>query len=179
MIGRRCALVALGGLLIFVLSVNVYFIRMIVESSPQKTSTKGMPVSQLKPEQEQSISQAEQNLPVPRKSVVKDMADKIKEEIQILPSKYFKQNASYAIVLERLLAELRIMPNDHENIWNIPNNNVSISNFWQQTALVKINEKFQLLFVFKLKTLVKDYLFISCFNIFAMYTYDFLGVSYF
>lgn len=127
MIGRRCALIALGGLLILVLSVNVYFIRMIVESSSQKTSSKGMPVSQLKPEQEQLISQVEQNLQIPQKSVANDMAKKIKEEIQILPSKYFKQNTSYAIVLERSLTELRITPNVRENIWNIPNNNVSIA----------------------------------------------------
>ncbi|XP_076233441.1 glycosaminoglycan xylosylkinase isoform X1 [Calliopsis andreniformis] len=123
MIGRRCALIALGGLLIFVLSVNVYFIRMIVESSSEKASTKGMPVSQLNSEQEQLISHAEQNLQISQMSVVKNMAQRIKEEIQILPSRYFKQNTSYAIVLERLLAELRIMPNVHENIWNIPNNN--------------------------------------------------------
>lgn len=126
MIGRRCALIALGGLLILVLSVNVYFIRMIVESSSHKTSSKGMPVSQLKPEQEQLISQAEQNLQVSQKSVAKDMIKKIREEIQILPSKYFKQNTSYAMVLERLLTELRIMPNAvQKNIWSIPNSNVS------------------------------------------------------
>lgn len=125
MIGRRCALIALGGLLILVLSVNVYFIRMIVESSSQKTSSKGMPISQLKPEQEQLISQAEQNLQVSQKSVANDMIKKIKEEIQILPSRYFKQNASYTIVLERLLTELRIMPNVQKNIWSIPNSNVS------------------------------------------------------
>ncbi|KOX79951.1 Glycosaminoglycan xylosylkinase [Melipona quadrifasciata] len=124
MIGRRCALIALGGLLILVLSVNVYFIRMIVESSSHKTSSKGMPISQLKPEQEQLISQAEQNLQVSQKSVAKDMVKKIREEIQILPSKYFKQNTSYAVVLERLLTELRIMPNAvQKNIWSIPNSN--------------------------------------------------------
>lgn len=125
MIGRRCALIALGGLLILVLSVNLYFIRMIVESSSQKTS-KGMPISQLKPEQEQLIFQAEQNLQASRKSVAKDMIKKIKEEIQILPSRYFKQNASYTVVMERLLTELKIMPNVQKNIWSIPNSNVSI-----------------------------------------------------
>lgn len=123
MIGRRCALVALGGLLILVLSVNVYFIRMIVESSSHKASSKGMPGSQLKPEQEELISQAEQNLQVLQKSVAKNMAKKIMDEIQILPSRYFKQNTSYMIVLDRLLTELRITPNVRENIWNIPNNN--------------------------------------------------------
>lgn len=84
-----------------------------------------MPISQLKPEQEQLISQAEQNLQVSQKSVANDMIKKIKEEIQILPSRYFKQNASYTIVLERLLTELRIMPNVQKNIWSIPNSNVS------------------------------------------------------
>ncbi|XP_031834279.1 glycosaminoglycan xylosylkinase isoform X1 [Nomia melanderi] len=123
MIGRRCALAALGGLLILVLSVNVYFIRMIVESSSQKTSSKGMPVSQLKSEQEQLISYMEQNLEVSPKSFAKDMAKKIKGEIQTLPSRYFRQNTSYATVLERLLTELKITPNVRENIWNIPNNN--------------------------------------------------------
>ncbi|XP_076628118.1 glycosaminoglycan xylosylkinase [Colletes latitarsis] len=123
MIGRRCALVVLGGLLILVLSVNVYFIRLIVESSSQKTSSKGVPISQLKLEQEQLIARVEQNLEVPQKSVAKDMAEKIKTEIEILPSKYFKQNTSYSVVLERLLTELRITPNVRENIWNIANNN--------------------------------------------------------
>lgn len=86
-----------------------------------------MPISQLKPEQEQLISQAEQNLQVSQKSVAKDMIKKIKEEIQLLPSRYFKQNTSYVIVLERLFTELRIMPNAvQKNIWSIPNNNVSI-----------------------------------------------------
>lgn len=84
-----------------------------------------MPTSQLKPEQEELISQAEQNLQALQKSVAKSMANKIREEIQILPSRYFKQNTSYTIVLERLLTELKIMPNVRENIWNIPNNNVS------------------------------------------------------
>lgn len=100
---------------------------MIVESSSQKTSSKGMPISQLKPEQEQLISQAGQNLQVSQKSVAKDMIKKIKEEIQLLPSRYFKQNTSYVIVLERLFTELKIMPNAvQKNIWSIPNNNVSI-----------------------------------------------------
>lgn len=86
-----------------------------------------MPISQLKPEQEQLISLAEQNLQVSQKSVAKDMIKKIKEEIQLLPSRYFKQNTSYVIVLERLFSELRIMPNAvQKNIWSIPNNNVSI-----------------------------------------------------
>lgn len=86
-----------------------------------------MPISQLKPEQEQLISQAGQNLQVSQKSVAKDMIKKIKEEIQLLPSRYFKQNTSYVIVLERLFTELKIMPNAvQKNIWSIPNNNVSI-----------------------------------------------------
>lgn len=82
-----------------------------------------MPISQLKPEQEQLIFQAEQNLQVSRKSVAKDMIKKIKEEIQILPSRYFKQNVSYTVVMERLLTELKIMPNVQKNIWSIPNSN--------------------------------------------------------
>ena len=54
------------------------------------------------------------------------MIKKIKEEIQILPSRYFKQNVSYTVVMERLLTELKIMPNVQKNIWSIPNSNVSI-----------------------------------------------------
>lgn len=143
MIGRRCALIALGGLLILVLSVNVYFIRMIVESSSQKAS-KGMPISQLKPEQEQLIFQAEQNLLVSQQSVAKDMVKKIKAEIQILPSRYFKQNISYTIILERLLSELRIMPNVRENIWGIPNANVSII---AEILRIKVKQYYLLFYV--------------------------------
>lgn len=131
MIGRRCALFALGILLILVLSVNVYFIRTIVESSSQKTYSKDLPVSVPKARQEFSTSSrpVEKNSHLLLKSIAKDMSERIKEKIRTLPSKYFKQNTSYSLVLERLLAELRIMPNIREDIWNIPNNNVSWNNF--------------------------------------------------
>jgi len=67
----------------------------------------------------------EKDLQLQLKSIVKIIGEGIKKEIRSLPSKYFKQNTSYTIVLERLLAELTIMPNVREDIWNIPNNNVS------------------------------------------------------
>lgn len=58
--------------------------------------------------------------------MVDDIDNKIKENIRLLPSKYFKQNTSYVLVLERLMAELKVMSvNVREDIWNIPNNNVS------------------------------------------------------
>ncbi|KAG7209343.1 hypothetical protein KM043_015446 [Ampulex compressa] len=124
MIGRRCALFALGGLLILVLTVNIYFIRMIVESSSQRAHSRNLPVSQSRSDQDPTTStQINENPRSRSKSIMGEMGEKIKAEIQTLPSRYFKQNASYVIVVERLLAELRIMPNVHENIWNIPNNN--------------------------------------------------------
>nr|XP_012228875.1 PREDICTED: glycosaminoglycan xylosylkinase [Linepithema humile]XP_012228876.1 PREDICTED: glycosaminoglycan xylosylkinase [Linepithema humile]XP_012228877.1 PREDICTED: glycosaminoglycan xylosylkinase [Linepithema humile] len=123
MIGRRCALFALSILLILVLSVNVYFIRMIVDSaSSQKTSSRNLP--EPKARQDPSTLRSNEKDPQPQlKPILKDISERIKEEIRTLPSKYFKQNTSYTLVLDRLLAELKIMPNVREDIWNIPNNN--------------------------------------------------------
>ncbi|XP_011155255.1 glycosaminoglycan xylosylkinase [Harpegnathos saltator] len=125
MIDRRCALFALGTLLILVLGVNVYFIRTIVESSSQKIYSKNLPVSVSKSRQDISTSSRpiERDSQLQLRPIAKDMGEKIREQIRTLPSKYFKQNTSYSLVLERLLAELRIMPNVREDIWNIPNNN--------------------------------------------------------
>lgn len=135
MIGRRCALFALGTLLILVLSVNVYFIRTIVESSSQKTYSKdlpNLPVSvsvKIRQDLTTSSRPIEGDSQLRLRPIAKDMGERIREEIRTLPSKYFKQNTSYSLVLERLMAELRIMPNIQEDIWNIPNNNVSWNNF--------------------------------------------------
>ncbi|XP_032678630.1 glycosaminoglycan xylosylkinase [Odontomachus brunneus] len=125
MIGRRCALFALGTLLILVLSVNIYFIRTIVESSSQKTYSKDLPVSVPKVRQDLTTSSQliQRDSQLRLRPIIKDMSERIREEIRTLPSKYFKQNTSYSLVLERLMAELRIMPNVQEDIWNIPNNN--------------------------------------------------------
>lgn len=129
MIGRRCTLFALSILLILVLSVNIYFIRMIVESSSShRIYAKNLP--EPKARQDSSTSsrsnRSEKDSQLQLKSNAKDISERIKEEIRTLPSKYFKQNTSYTLVLERLLAELTIMPNAREDIWNIPNNNVSL-----------------------------------------------------
>ncbi|XP_012541699.1 glycosaminoglycan xylosylkinase isoform X2 [Monomorium pharaonis] len=122
MIGRRCAFFALGILLILVLSVNIYFIRMIVESSSShKIYAKNLP--EPKARQDPSTSSNGKDSQLQLKSITRDISKKIKEEIRMLPSKYFKQNTSYTLVLERLLAELTIMSNVREDIWNIPNNN--------------------------------------------------------
>lgn len=128
MIGRRCALFALGILLILVLGVNVYFIRTIVESSSQKIYSKDLPVSVPKVRQDFSTSSRpiqEGDSHLRLRPIAKDLNERIREEIRTLPSKYFKQNTSYSLVLERLMTELRIMRNVGEDIWNIPNNNVS------------------------------------------------------
>lgn len=136
MIGRRCAFLALSILLTLVLSVNVYFIRMIVESSSSSSQRK-MAYSRNIPEPKsrqdsftssRSNEKDVQDQPQLR-LIAKDINEKIKEEIRTLPSKYFKQNTSYTLVLERLLTELKIMSNVREDIWNIPNNNVSKKNF--------------------------------------------------
>lgn len=126
MIGRRCVLFALSILLILVLSVNVYFIRMIVDSaSAQKTSSRNL-LPEPKARQDPSTLRSNDKDSQPQlKPILKDISERIKEEIRTLPSKYFKQNTSYTLVLDRLLAELRITPNVREDIWNIPNNNVS------------------------------------------------------
>ncbi|XP_033228336.1 glycosaminoglycan xylosylkinase [Belonocnema kinseyi] len=123
MIGRRCAVFALGGLLILVLTVNIYFIRMIVESSPGKPNSKNLPVIEPKMNKVDFSTKPSENIERFQKSITRDMEKKIKAEMRTLPSKYFKQNASYAILLDRLLIELRTMPNARDDIWNIPNNN--------------------------------------------------------
>lgn len=125
MIGRRCALFALSILLILVLSVNLYFIRMIVESSSSHRQY-GKNFPEPKARQDLSTSRFnDKDSQLQLRSIARDISEKVKEEIRTLPSKYFKQNTSYTLVLERLLAELTIMPNVREDIWNIPNNNVS------------------------------------------------------
>lgn len=124
MIGRRCVLLALGILLILVITVNIYFIRIIVENSSQKSQFKNLPLVEENYLPGSSLRKNENSRNF-QKSVGEDINEKIKEETRILPSKYFKQNTSYLIVLERLLSELKIMDNAHEDIWSIPSNNVS------------------------------------------------------
>ena len=125
MIGRRCAMFALGGLLILVLTVNIYFIRMIVENSPGKPDSKNLPVIEPKMNKVEFSTKPSENVQRSQKSITKDMEERVKAEMRTLPSKYFKQNSSYAILLDRLLNELRTMPSARDDIWNIPNNNVS------------------------------------------------------
>lgn len=141
MIGRRCAFFALSVLLTLVLGVNVYFIRMIVESSSQRKTaySRNIPESKSKQDSFTSSRSNEKDLQdrPQLRLIAKDISEKIKEEIRTLPSKYFKQNTSYTLVLERLLAELRIMSNVREDIWNIPNNNVSKKNFPKYFATFK------------------------------------------
>ena len=125
MIGRRCAVFALGGLLILVLTVNIYFIRMIVESSPGKSNSRNLPVIEPKMNKAEVSTKPNENIQRSQKSITRDIEEKIKAEMRTLPSKYFKQNSSYAILLDRLLIELRTMPNVRDDLWNIPKNNVS------------------------------------------------------
>ncbi|KAG5345218.1 XYLK xylosylkinase, partial [Acromyrmex charruanus] len=105
-------------------SVNIYFIRMIVESSSShRMYAKNLPEPKTRQDPSTPSRFDEKDSQLQLKSIVKIIGEGIKEEIRSLPSKYFKQNTSYTIVLERLLAELTIMPNVREDIWNIPNNN--------------------------------------------------------
>ncbi|XP_020279625.1 glycosaminoglycan xylosylkinase isoform X2 [Pseudomyrmex gracilis] len=118
MIGRRCTLFALSILLILIVGVNVYFIRIIVENS---SSQKKLP--ELKTKQDTLTSSWTNEKKSKLKRMVDDIDIKIKENIRLLPSKYFKQNTSYVLVLERLVAELKVMSiNVREDIWNLPNN---------------------------------------------------------
>ncbi|XP_047344059.1 glycosaminoglycan xylosylkinase [Vespa velutina] len=126
MIGRRCALFALGALLILVITANIYFIRIIVENSSQKSQFKNLPLIEenyLLGHSASSLRRNENGRNFLQRSAGQGINERIKEEIEILPSKYFKQNTSYLIVLERLLSELKVMNNEHEDIWSIPNNN--------------------------------------------------------
>ncbi|KAK0179688.1 hypothetical protein PV327_005419 [Microctonus hyperodae] len=123
MIGRRCALVALGGLLILVLTVNVYFIRMIVENSSEKLYSGMLSQSNEKTKDENFIPMDNNKSLRDKKSMTREMEEKIKAEMRLLPSKYFKRNSTYVILLDRLLSELRTMPNTQDDIWSIPNNN--------------------------------------------------------
>lgn len=125
MIGRRCALVALGGLLILVLTVNVYFIRMIVENSSEKLYSGILSQSNEKTKDENFIPMDNNKSLRNKKSMTREMEEKIKAEMRLLPSKYFKRNSTYVILLDRLLSELRTMPNTQDDIWSIPNNNVN------------------------------------------------------
>lgn len=126
MIGRRCAFVALGSLLVLVLTVNVYFIRIIVESSGQQSSPRNnLPVIEPTFVQDELVSKMVER--VPKQTLTQDMEEKVKAEMRMLPSKYFKQNSSYLTLLDRLLVELRTMRNVQGDIWNIPNN-VTIDN---------------------------------------------------
>ncbi|KAH0945353.1 hypothetical protein HN011_005383 [Eciton burchellii] len=122
MIGRRCILFALGILLILVLSMNVYFIRMMVESSFSRR-IHARSTLDLNARQDFSTLLRSNEKNSQLRPIIRDISEKLKEEIRTLPSKYFKQNTSYTLVLDRLLAELRIMSNIREDIWNIPNNN--------------------------------------------------------
>ncbi|XP_044595564.1 glycosaminoglycan xylosylkinase isoform X2 [Cotesia glomerata] len=144
MIGRRCALIALGGLLILVLTVNIYFIRMIVETSSDKYA-RNSPIANDRIQDRNNNNNNQingdnnnnnnngnnydnnnnnnNNNNRVKKSLTHEIEEKIKAEMRLLPSKYFKRNSSYALLLDRLLMELKIMPNAKDDIWSIPNNN--------------------------------------------------------
>lgn len=126
MIGRHCAVFALGSLLILVITVNIYFICTILENSTQKSQLKNLHLAEenhlVEPSPTLRKNENGRNV---QKFVGEVIDEKIKEEIQMLPSKYFKRNMSYLIVLERLSSELKVMDNAPKDIWNIPNNNVS------------------------------------------------------
>ncbi|XP_043275426.1 glycosaminoglycan xylosylkinase [Venturia canescens] len=123
MIGRRCALFALSGLLILVLTVNVYFIRMIVESSPEKTDSRNFPISDEKSNNDYTAAKPNDNTRGIKTTMLTEMEEKIKAEMRLLPSKYFRRNSTYIALLDRLLTELRTMPNVQDDIWSIPSNN--------------------------------------------------------
>ncbi|KAF7998008.1 hypothetical protein HCN44_009406 [Aphidius gifuensis] len=127
MIGRRCALFALGGLLLLVLTVNIYFVRMIVDNSldnnnNNKYYTKTLPIINIKNDNTKiKLNNRLKNNN--RKIITKEIEDKIKSEMRLLPSKFFKKNNNYILLIDRLLNELKIMPNVQKDIWSIPNIN--------------------------------------------------------
>lgn len=126
MIGRRCALVALGGLLVLVLTVNIYFVRMIIEDSSQKVNTKN-PDETKADESQRQTSATDEKPKITKKASSSASYVKIKTQIKNLASIYFKPNSSHVSLVNRLLTELKILPNEEENIWGIPHSNVSSS----------------------------------------------------
>ncbi|XP_015521061.1 glycosaminoglycan xylosylkinase [Neodiprion lecontei] len=125
MIGRRCALIALGGLLVLVLTVNIYFVRMIIEDSPHKRNTKYPENSDINKIQEQGavVTKMKINKGSNVRTSSINAEKRIKLQMRTLPSKYFKPNANHTLLLDRLLAELKIVPNVQEDIWVIPQRN--------------------------------------------------------
>ncbi|XP_034945348.1 glycosaminoglycan xylosylkinase [Chelonus insularis] len=121
MIGRRCTLIALGGLLILVLTINVYFIRMIVENSSETSFSRNLPVSDEKIKDANTVDN--NKIEPTKKSIIREIEEKIKAEMRLLPSKYFKRNSSYVILLDRLLTELKVLDNTQNDLWSIPNVN--------------------------------------------------------
>lgn len=124
MIGQRSVFViALGGLLILVLTINMYFIRIILESSSQKTQLKSLPV----PLQSKigkpgfTLRIVESNSPELHNAAFMNTAKEIQRQIGSLSPKYFMQNETYLLVLDRLMSELKIMTNIKGNIWDLPN----------------------------------------------------------
>lgn len=104
---------------------------MIVESSPNKMNMKkNSLIFKPKINEAEVSTKPKENIKRSQKSLTRDIEEKIKAEMRTLPSKYFKQNTSYTILLDRLLIELRTMPNVRDDLWNIPNNNVNISFFF-------------------------------------------------
>lgn len=97
---------------------------MIVENSSEKAYSQSLPVSNDKNKNGNAAANSNNKFRYIKKSLTREIEEKIKAEMRLLPSKYFKRNSSYVILLDRLLAELRTMPNTQKDIWSIPNNNV-------------------------------------------------------
>ncbi|XP_012253531.1 glycosaminoglycan xylosylkinase [Athalia rosae] len=125
MIGQRCALTTLGGFLLLVLTVNIYFVRMIIEDSPQKYNTKKLENSELRVIDRRGI--ADTKIKVNQVSNTATSShraeERIRAEMKILPTNYLKQNSSHVLLLDRLLAELQIIPHGQEDIWSISYSN--------------------------------------------------------
>ena len=115
MISRRCLLLALGGLFTLVLIVNVHFIRMIVESSSQPFEN-NLPVTRSKTNN--SIHKNDEL----QSTKMKQMEENIRNKVQTLPSKYYRINASYILILDQLFSELKTGNFVQNDIWNVSNN---------------------------------------------------------
>lgn len=99
---------------------------MIVESSPAKTDSQNLPIFDEKSTNDDAVAKASDNIRSIKKSVAADMEEKIKAGMRLLPSTYFRRNSTYVVLLDRLLTELKTMPNVQDDIWSIPSNNVRI-----------------------------------------------------
>lgn len=97
---------------------------MIIEDSPQKRNTKNPENSRVKViHRGTADGKAKSNRVSNVATSSRNAEEKIKAKMRTLSPKYLKPNSSHALLLGRLLAELKILPSAQEDIWSIPHSN--------------------------------------------------------